>query len=363
VRIAYVSSGYPPDLGGVERHVAELATRMAADGHAVEVLTQSRGAGLSQTELIDGVLVRRFPVRLSAPRLAVAPGLWARLGRHGVGRDIVHVHNYHSAASLVPALAGARPLVFTPHYLGTGPGSLLRLLHAAYRPFGRVLFRRSDRVICVSRAEAAMVRARFPSLAAPIEVVPNGVDVAGLRRAEAHVVEGEVILSAGRLEPYKNVELTLRALAHLSEEFRLCVAGDGPERERLEGLGRRLGLKERVVFLGRLPAAELYRWLRTASVYVTLSPRECFGITLLEAIVAGAGTVASDIAAHREVLERTPARAAALVPARVEPPALAEAIRGVARGIDCRRPARDPASWDAVAARHLRIYRSVATGG
>jgi glycosyltransferase involved in cell wall biosynthesis len=360
MKITYLSSGYPPDLGGVERHVAELASRMAADGHAVQVLAQRRGGQTLTADRIDGVIVRRFPVRLSAPALAVTP--WRELSLSRGVDEIVHAHNYHSAASLAPALAARAPLVFTPHYLGTGENMLPRLLHAGYRPFGRLVFRCSDRIICVSRAEASLLRQHFRSSATPITVVPNAVDADELRRARPHPVEGTAILTAGRLAAYKNVGLTLEAVRHLSEEFRLYVAGDGPERERLHRASRRAGVEQRVVFLGRLDPPDLHRWFRTARVYVTLSPRECFGITLLEALVAGAGTVASNIAAHREVVARSGARAVVLVPPWIGPLELAGAIRHVARRTDGVGAATEPPSWDAVAERHLQIYHSLTRG-
>jgi glycosyltransferase involved in cell wall biosynthesis len=332
---------------------------MAADGHAVEVLVPRRAGSRPADDPVDDVVVRRFPARRSVPGLAAGPAIRSELAGAREKYDVVHAHNYHAVASLAPALARVRPLVFTPHYLGTGNGTLLRLSHRAYRPLGRLAFSRSDRVICVSRAESALVRRHFPSLATPITVVPNGVDVAGLRRAQAYPLDATAVVSAGRLAAYKNFELTLRALSHLSDEFRLYVAGDGPDRARLEGVSRRLRLHDRVTFLGRLEPSELHRWLRTAKAYVTVSPRECLPITLLEALAAGAPTVASDIPAHREVAEDNSAGTVALVPPDVEPSALAKAISNVAGRANGGHPFAEPPSWDAVAEEHLNIYRSL----
>jgi glycosyltransferase involved in cell wall biosynthesis len=101
-------------------------------------------------------------------------------------------------------------------------------------------------------------------------------------------------------------------MTHLPDQ-RLVVIGNGPARADLEEQVARLGLQERVAFLGAVPREDLHRWFRTASVFVSLSEHEAFGITLLEAAVGGAGIVASDIPAHREVSAYVPDAAISLI--------------------------------------------------
>jgi glycosyltransferase involved in cell wall biosynthesis len=210
----------------------------------------------------------------------------------------------------------------------------------------------------VSHAEAGMIRRDFARLSTPITVIPNGVDVAGLRAAEPKNVGVRAVLSAGRLEGYKNFAASIRAMRHLPETFGLFIAGEGPHRPALERLTRQLALQRRVRFLGQLAPSELHRWMRTADVYVHLSPRECFGITVLEALVAGAAVVASDIPAHREVLGGRRADGVAFLPPSAEPPALAAAIRRLADGRRSHEAPEAP-TWDYVAEQHLRLYRSL----
>jgi glycosyltransferase involved in cell wall biosynthesis len=200
-----LSSGYLPALGGVERHVAELATRMVADGHEAEVIAPTSDPRLPRRDSIDGVAVRRFGVRSLAGPLALAPGLVAYLAANGRRYDVVHAQNYHALAAPVGALCRTNVLVFTPHYLGGGAGGLQRVLHAAYRPLGAASLRRACRLVCVSHAEEAMLRRDVPSVSTPVTVIPNGIDVAGIRAAEPHRVAGRAILTAGRFEAYKNM--------------------------------------------------------------------------------------------------------------------------------------------------------------
>lgn len=358
MRIAYVSPRYAPFVGGVETHVAQLAQRAATEGHHVEVLTQEADRRLPALQVLQGVTVRRFAVPLPSQNYAFAPGLWAYLARTRRQYDVVHAHSYHALPSLGAAVAGCRPLVFTPHYHGTGHSPLRRLLHMPYRLAGASIFRRASRVICVSHAEAALVRQHFPQTALRVAVIPNGVDVAALREAQPYHEAGTTILSVGRLEEYKNVHLTIAALAHLDDTFVLRVAGDGPARPGLEELVARLGLQGRVRFLGRVSDMELRRWFRSAGVYISMSSHEAFGITLYEALAAGSRVVAADIPAYREV--GAGQEGVTLVPLDLTPQGLAQAILCVAAREQGCAPASDVPSWDAVARQTLRMYQTVA---
>jgi glycosyltransferase involved in cell wall biosynthesis len=357
-KIAYVSPRYAPYVGGVETHVAELARRMHARGYQVEVLTQESDTSLPALDRVDGLTVRRFPTLFPSRNYTIAPELWSYLARHGHDYDLVHAHSYHALPALAAALARCRPLVFTPHYHGTGHSPIRRLLHVPYQALGARIFGQAQAVICVSEAEAALVRRRFPRVRDRITVIPNGVDVAGLRAAAPYPKDRTVILSAGRLEDYKNVHQTIGALAHLDESYVLRIVGDGPARARLEDLAGRLGLRERVLFLGRVSDGAVRRWFRTADVYVSMSEHEAFGITLLEALAAGSGVVASDIPAYREVAANAGSGTVTLTPLEATGATLAQAIRDAARARGGAHAAHVP-SWDAVADRTLELYCAV----
>lgn len=359
--IAYVAPRYAPFIGGVETHVANLARRVAASGHRVEVLTQEVDRGMPAVEVIDGVTVRRFPMLAATPNYAFAPGLWRYLRAGAARYDILHAHSYHALPALAAALSARGPLIFTPHYHGTGHTPLRRALHVPYRRVGATIFARAASVICVSEAEAQLVRRHFTVPDARMRVIPNGIDVQPLLDAEPYPTDRIPILSVGRLESYKRVDHTIRALAQLDDRFALHIIGVGPERQALQALAASLQIDRRVVFHGRLADEEMRRWYRTASVYVSNSAHEAFGITLLEALVAGARVVASDIPAHREAVGAHGSDLIALQPLGVSPSELAAAISAAAhRGRTPGLPGI--ASWDQVAERTLAVYANSARG-
>lgn len=358
LRIAYISPRYIPFAGGVETHVTQIATRMTACGHQVEVLTEERDRSLPRIEVIEGVRVRRFPVILPEPVYPFAAGLWRYLARQRSRYDLVHAHNYHAFPALGAALLGARPLVFTPHYHGTGHRPLGRLLHAPYRLAGRLIFRRSDCVICVSQTEAELVRCHFPFVSRRVTVIPNGVEATALRQAEPYAEDRRVILTVGRLLAYKNVDRVIEAVAYLDDSVALCVIGEGPARASLEALVGELGLGGRVRFLGRVEEGVLHRWFRTAAVYVGMSAEEAFGLTILEALTAGTAVVAADIPAHREVVAGAGSDSVVLLPVDSDAEVVASAIRELAGRLETG-PAPTIPSWDEVAGRTLEVYQRV----
>jgi glycosyltransferase involved in cell wall biosynthesis len=213
-------------------------------------------------------------------------------------------------------------------------------------------------VICVSSAEAALVRQHFPWVGDRITVIPNGVDVSAVRAALPFPEQRTVLLSVGRLETYKNVQHTIQALAHLESTYILRIIGDGPDRTRLEQLTKRLGLQDRVAFLGEVRDEDVRRWFRTARVYVSMSTHEAFGITLYEALAAGTNVVASDIPAYCDVADSAPERVT-LVKPRVPSIMLARLIQAMAEQSTLEVTTPVLPSWLTVAERTLVLYQSL----
>lgn len=362
--IGLVTPGYAPIVGGVERHVGELATGLARRGVAVEVLTTDPSGSLPPIEERDGVLVRRFRTLGRQRNYFVAPGLGRWLDRSGSRYVLLHAHSYHALPALQAAAAShlnGTPLLFTPHYHGTGHTPLRRLLHVPYRPVGAWLVRQARMLICVSESERALLQAHFgPRL--DCTVIPNGVEVDHLlAAAPLPQPEGRrVLLAVGRLEAYKQFDRLVAALPHLPPAFHAVIVGEGPELGRLRARSVELGVAERVRLTGRIPAAELGAWYRTASVVASLSRHEAFGITLLEGAAAGAAVVASDIPAHREVAGYLSGRAPTLVDPDCEPAHLARVVAALAAHPRPPAGAAGLPTWTGMIDQTMRCYYAAA---
>lgn len=344
MKIAYLTPSFWPHTGGVERHVARLAAQVAAAGHEVEVLTQERDASLPRVSPRGAVVVRRFAT-LPLP-YPFAPGLWRYLHRHASQYDLLHAHSYHAFSSLPAGLAQI-PLVFTPHYHGSGHTAIGRLLHLPYRLPGGWLVHRANRLIAVSQSEADLLRAHFPDADERLRVIPNGVDLAAIQQVEPLPLPGTAVLTTGRLLPYKRIDRLIAAVLALGEPYTLTVLGEGPDRRRLEALAAG---SPAISFPGTVPEEQLYGFLRGASRFASLSEQEAYNISLAEALAANLPAIASDIPAHRELLPSEH-----LVPVQGSAASVALAL---ARATSIPNPPL--LSWEEVARRTLEVYREAA---
>jgi 1,2-diacylglycerol 3-alpha-glucosyltransferase len=353
MRIAYVCPSYPPHVGGVETHVSQIASRIAAAGNHVEVLTLTDGPAPVIEEL-SGVVVRRHPGALLRGRFAVPWRQWRYASAHHDDWDVLHAHDYSSPTGVAAALAGTTPFVFTPHFHGRGHSAASRARHFAYRPAAAFVFARATRVICVSRAESDLLIDHYPSLADRVIVIPNGTS--RLRSQPPAEDRRPLVLSMGRLEAYKGVDTIIGAIGHLPPEITLEVIGDGPARASLAELAASEGVTARVTFLGAVDESRVDSALDEGRVLVTMSSHEAFGLAPLDALARGLPVVASDIPAHRELSEQYGNGRMTLVPIGVSPEALAEAIeRAAASGV--RNPPPDLPTWESVAMATLDLYR------
>ena len=358
MRVTVVTPYYPPSVGGVETAVRAQAEALVRLGHDVRVYTQTAADGPEPTAA-DGPAVHRFQSVTRSDRYPVSPALLPAVRAAARRSDVVHFHDYHGAAALA-ALAVDRdvPVVFTPHLHGGGHSPFARMLHVAHGPLGRRLFDRADRVVCVSRAEASIVRSRFPTAVSRTEVIHNGLEPR-VRPVPAGAGTRPLLVTLGRLEDYKRTDLAVRAMAALPD-WELAVLGSGPAARPLRRLAAELGVAGRVHFPGRVPDGELAGWLGRAHAFVSMSGREAFGLSVLEAAAWGIPVIASDIAAHAEVAGLAPG-GLQLVPAGIAPARLAGIIATVAKPMTeaALSPWVGDLTWDRVGLALSRLYDDI----
>jgi glycosyltransferase involved in cell wall biosynthesis len=232
-----------------------------------------------------------------------------------------------------------------------------RAAHVVYRPVSRLVFSACSRIVCASAAEGEALKDRFPKLRVPVVLVPHGVDTAAFVDAEPFSAGSLVVLAAGRMEPYKHFDRVALAADAMPLGIEVVLLGEGPAREALERLVNERNLRGRVRVLGGVSNGDVRRWFRTAKVLVSMSSRESFGLTIVEALASGVPVVASDIAAHRELADGQPTGAVRLVPIDAGPNEIADAVAsaihdGLPHGVHV-------ASWDDTTQRILTIYEEV----
>ena len=323
-----MTPSYPPHHGGLENLVAQLALHLQGNDCEVTVVTQFRGAiPESQHHEVDlrGVKIHRFNTPIGGKRFGYSFQLTKWLRLHQIEFDVIHVFNYHAPVALATVLRTRRKTVFSPTFHGDGHSTLARLLHIFYRPAARLIFHRADRILCISEGERRAVVEAFPFCASRTVCIQLAPRDEIIRDNPKNTLAKPVILIAGRLEPYKRIDLVIKSMPMLTMTADLIVCGSGPDRTRLEQLVFRLGLENSVHLMGFVSDDDLSTWLAHAHVVVSMSTKESYGFSVAEGIAAGANVIVSDIHAHQELIEPNDS-SAKLVSTRVTPQELATYI-------------------------------------
>jgi glycosyltransferase involved in cell wall biosynthesis len=227
----------------------------------------------------------------------------------------------------------------------------------------RAAARRASAIIAVSQAlKDAIVALGIPDAA--VTVLRNGVDLRTFhpgRRLETREelgLNGPVLLSVGHLIERKGHEFAIGALSGLPD-CTLLIAGEGPERRSLESLAKRLGVSERVRFLGPVPHADLQRIYAASDVLILASSREGWPNVLLEAMACGTPVVATNAWGNPEVVA---APEAGLLMKSRSAEGVAEAVQALFAAAPDRAATRAYAerfSWDSTSAGQERLFERI----
>ena len=277
-------------------HLFEILRRWRARGHSVTWLAAGF-AGLPAEEERDGIRILRRGAWWNANH--TLPAAYRR-ELSGERFDAV-IEDVNKLPFLAPRWAKAPVLAVVPHLFGTTVFAetdplqgLYVLAHEALIPlvYGKTPFL----AISESTRDDLVVRG-IP--AAHVSVVHCGLDHARFRPTAAKA-EAPRVVFLGRLRRYKGVDVLLDAFARIARALpaaRLDVVGDGPHRGALEARARRLGLlggdAPRVRFRGFVPHDEKVALLSAAHVSVCPSPKEGWGLTVIESNACGTAVVAS----------------------------------------------------------------------
>lgn len=306
-------ASYLDQRAGSAVYMRALAEHLAAAGQRVSVIC----LGPEGVEAPEGVADRDFailpPVRLGAPGLwrfdhaATFAAARRRIAALGWPRPDVVIASEHGLMRAHARLFSGVPWVYLPHAARPRVADEMAPFFAdpLARAVNRRLYDRAQR-FALARADA-VVRFSREALDAVIEAF------AGIRPRRAVVIPPAVklpeswsppraespvrLVTVSRLVPHKNVGLLLEMLSHVDPEkdFRLDIVGDGPERERLEGLAKAMGIGQRVTFHGAV--ADVSSFYAGADLVVLPSRRESLGLVQLEALAHGRPVLAFDPAA------------------------------------------------------------------
>lgn len=283
-----------PEAGGAEIHLFEIFGRLASAGHRVRLVCSGWPAAPPRAR-VRGIEIHRTGTRHSFALMGRGAVLRAlRAERSDVlVEDINKVPLFLAQGTRVP-LCAIVPHLFGETVFEEAPWPVAGAVWLAERPFARAYRRAGFHAISESTRDDLVRRGVDP---ARIRVIHPGVDADHFSPDPSGRADRPTFLYVGRLKRYKGIGHALRALARARQrrpELVMLVAGSGDYRSALETLSAELGLGDAVRFLGFVSEGEKVRLLRSAWANVFPSPKEGWGITVIEAAACGTPSLASD---------------------------------------------------------------------
>ena len=306
MKILQVSSAQT--LGGGERHLADLANGLARRGHDVYAVLRPKSPLLNELNELRKENVTTLPLRNSLDAKSARD--LARLVRKNE-IQIVHAHmaRDYPLAAYATRMNPRSTLIVTRHVLFQ-----LSRLH-------RITLAKASRIIAVSQAVAAQLKADAVASSEKISVVLNGIDAASFQEARQRFNRADflnawnlpddclLVGTVGELTPLKGQEEFLRAATQVLRQHPnayFIIAGIDHSR----GYENRIHIEQLIEELNLSPRVRLAGWLENLAqlycaldVFVSASHTESFGLVLAEAMAGGTAVVATETEGAREIIQ------------------------------------------------------------
>ncbi len=374
MRIIEIVPTLEDEASGPAYSVPRLAEALAEQGNDVHLLSvgdQAPGVRVSVRQSRYAQDLRNVPF---AHRLFLSRALNASLVELVGGVDIVHSHGLWVMPNIYPAWAAARagkPLLISPRgTLGAVPLTYSANIKKAFWYLMQGSAARAARCIHATSEDEYRDIRKF-GLSQPVAVIPNGIDIAPLKREGARDGGPRRLLYLGRLHQKKGIESLLTAWSAVSSRFpdwELRLVGGGPEAysESLRQLSHKLGL-QRVTFAGPRYAEMKAEEYADADLFILPSFNENFGMTVAEALAQGVPVIASKGTPWSGIVENDCGwwieTGASTIQGSLEQALALDREELARRGAKGREWMTREFSWQRVARDMSEVYRWVVQGG
>lgn len=353
------------DSGGIERHVEELGSRLAARGHAVVAYVRPRHVTARLSEY-KGIRLQRMPSIPTRSLDTLTHSLLATVSALFKKADVIHYHGVGPATlAWIPRLfAPRKKIVVTFHSIDR--------LHQKWGPIARAYLRFGEwaavrfphATIAVSRTIKEYCRKEYR---ADVDQIPNGAPIPAYPGSDLlarwGLEPGGYILTVARLVKQKGIHHLIAAYDGFEKEKKLVVVGAGAFGGGYADHVRRLSEgNSSIVFTGFQSGRALAQLYANAYLYVHPSEAEGLAISILEAMASGRCVLVSDIPENVESIDHS---GVTFVNADVGD------LRGKIRelinhpevvaelGAKAKEWIRMEYDWDLIAARTESVYRRI----
>lgn len=401
IRVGLLAPEFLPNWGGVGTYCVELVRALRGEVD-LDVITLSRriygqpSVTARQMEAYFQGAVRVHTIATATDTFLYNAGFQVAVQRYltreggGQGLDLIHSHHAHMCHLLYGLLGKRLPILTTLHTTIEGqrrgieqsetpfedlePSEKWQLiLQPVLRIAEGMSFRSTDRFVTMSRWMRDAVARELPALAAPIDVVPNGVDTSRYtpdRAGECDLLDGSdgpIVLLSSRPTAAKGIPFAIEAMPKIrarNKEVHFVFAGGGSLEPWRQALAAQGIPSDCVSFLGYVPYEKLPALYARATIYLMPTLYENVPLRMLEAMSSGVPVVTTDVNGIPEVVRdqengllvppRDSDAIAAAVLRLLEQPELARKLGGAARKAMTERY-----DWKVVAKGVIDSYRQL----
>lgn len=303
IKILQVNKLYPPDIGGVETVVSQIAEGLNGQTDMKVLVCQKKGK--KQTETINQVEIVRSASLGIVASMPVSLSFIADFAVLCKDRDLIQLHMPFPLGDLALLLSGYKGKVAVWWH-----SDIVRQKFSLrfYKPLMHWLLRRADRIIVASQGHIDGSEYLKP-YSSKCVVIPFGIPDQYYHQSQCDEQKVQTsadgyndyiinFLFVGRLVYYKGVDVLLKAFAAMEDKnTRLTIVGTGPLEQQLKTLALSLKISERVVFSGKLSKPDLDQAFADCQIFVlpSIERSEAFGLVQLEAMANGKPVINTDL--------------------------------------------------------------------
>ena len=316
LKIGFFTDGYLPQLDGVGENVSSLATALRRAGQQVYVIAPKHPGFKDK----DPNVFRLRSVRVyKKPEWRMALPIPEKDFRQAakIPFDIVHGHAGGPVSFLGFEIARRRniPYVFTyhtlwnryTHYILKGTVLTPKMTEIATKIYCNLC------TLIIAPTKRVKAELRSYGVTKPVYVIPGRLDLDRFRKVAKGYLrkklrlgkEVSIILYVGRLGKEKSVDLIIKSFSlvnKVQKNTALVIAGDGPEREKLEKVAKKEGIGKKTFFTGFINRDQIPLVYKDADIFVFASQTETQGLVVPEALASGLPCVVVNDPAFKEVI-------------------------------------------------------------
>ncbi|MEJ2759804.1 MAG: glycosyltransferase, partial [Anaerolineales bacterium] len=320
MQIANFTNSYLPVINGVVRSVNSFRQALTDMGHNVFIFAQE------DDYQDEEPFIFRYP-SLNLPlsvdiqaAIPISPNIDWLLPE--LKLDVIHTHHpvLLGNTAAIKAHKLNIPLVFTfhtqyheyTHYVPFPQEAVQEFLKETVHEWLKNYMRKCHHIVVPSQSMLEIVKNTY-GLETQYTVIPTGIALDGYQNGSGAALRKQhgwtddiIMISVGRLAKEKNWAFFLDAAQKCIQQhpsLRVVLLGDGPDRKNLEMYAEKLGIANRVEFLGDIPFEKVPAYLQAADFFGFASTSETQGLVTLEALAAGLPVVAVNAPGTRDIME------------------------------------------------------------